>query len=164
MLMSKFLTLMPQVIIVLPVPEQSIENMSCARNVRMKLGFVKLNRVLFTPLIFSATGGMALFYKPLASLLSDKWDSNYVAVMGWVQRCLSFSLLRSAITYLRGSRSSKGSFGNSLGLVPIDLIQVESKVAIIHIHNNSFLWFLVYFFCAYYVTMCFCICNYIFHL
>jgi len=34
----------------------------------------------FTPLIFSATGGMAneatLFYKRLASLLSDKWDSK----------------------------------------------------------------------------------------
>ena len=37
----------------------------------------------FTPLIFSATGGMAneatMFYKHLASLLSDKWDSNYAA-------------------------------------------------------------------------------------
>ena len=32
----------------------------------------------FTPLIFSATGGMAdeasIFYKRLASLLSDKWN------------------------------------------------------------------------------------------
>ena len=40
----------------------------------------------FTPLIFSATEGMAaeatVFYKHLASLLSDKWDSNYAAVMG----------------------------------------------------------------------------------
>jgi len=86
----------------------------------------------FTPLIFSATGGMAneatLFYKRLASLLSDKWDSNYAAVMGWVRCCLSFSLLRSAIRCLRGSRSSKGSFGYPSGPMPIDLIQVESRL------------------------------------
>ena len=40
----------------------------------------------FTPLIFSATGGMAdeatVFYKCLASLLSNKWDTPYVAVIG----------------------------------------------------------------------------------
>ena len=58
----------------------------------------------FTPLIFSATGGMVneatVFYRRLASLLSDKWDTNYAAVM-WVWCCLSFSLLRSAIRCLR---------------------------------------------------------------
>ena len=39
----------------------------------------------FTPLIFSATGGMAdkahVFYRHLASLLSNKWNENYAAVM-----------------------------------------------------------------------------------
>ena len=67
----------------------------------------------FTLLIFSATGGMAneatVFYKRLASLLSDKWVTNYAAVMGWVRCCLSFSLLRYTIRCLRGSRSSKGA-------------------------------------------------------
>ena len=86
----------------------------------------------FTPLIFSATGGMAaeatIFYKRLASLLSDKWDSNYAAVMGWVRCCLSFSLLQSAIRCLRGSRSSRGCFGRSLGTAPIDLIQMETRL------------------------------------
>ena len=86
----------------------------------------------FTPLIFSATGVMAaeatIFYKRLASLLSDKWDSNYAAVMGWVRCCLSFSLLRSAIRCLRGSRSSRGCFGRSLGTAPIDLIQMETRL------------------------------------
>ena len=89
----------------------------------------------FTPLIFSATAGMAnkatMFYKRLASLLSDKWESNYAAVMGWIRCCLSFSLLRSAIRCLRGSRSSKGFFGHSLGSAPIDLIQVESRLPLI---------------------------------
>ena len=52
----------------------------------------------FTPLIFSAMGGMAdkahVFYKRLASLLSDEWNENYAAVMEWIRCCLSFSLLR----------------------------------------------------------------------
>ena len=86
----------------------------------------------FTPLVFSATGGMAaeatVFYKRLASLLSDKRDSNYAGVMGWVRCCLSFSLLRSAIRCLRGSRSSRGSFGRSLGTAPIDLVQMETRL------------------------------------
>jgi len=57
------------------------ESMNCVRNIHMKFAYVRLNRVLFTPLIFLATGGMAneatMFYKRLASLLLDKWDSNY---------------------------------------------------------------------------------------
>ena len=55
----------------------------------------------FTPLIFSATGGMAdeatVFYKHLASLLSNKWDTLYAAAMGWVRCYLSFPLLRSSM-------------------------------------------------------------------
>ena len=55
----------------------------------------------FTPLIFSATGGMAaeatVFYKHLASLLSDKWDFNYAAVMHGVGTVL-FVLLTSAVS------------------------------------------------------------------
>ena len=60
-------------VIVPPVPVPFTENMHCVRSFHMKLAYVKLNRV---PLIFSATGGMAnestMFYKRLASLLSDK--------------------------------------------------------------------------------------------
>ena len=86
----------------------------------------------FTPLIFSATGGMAaeatVFLQAPCLPLSDKWDSNYAAVMGWVRCCLSFSLLQSAIRCLRGSRSSRGSFGHSLGTTTIDLIQMETRL------------------------------------
>ena len=105
----------------------------------------------FTPLIFSATGGMAneatMFYKRLASLLSDKWDSNYAAVMGWIRYCLSFSLLRSAIRCLRmrGSRSSKGSFGHSLGSASIDLIQVESRLPSHQLSSNSYYYYFSFF-------------------
>jgi len=68
----------------------------------------------FTPLVFSAIGGMAdqavVFYKRLASLLSEKRNEHYAIVMGWIRCCLSFSLLRSAICCLHGSRSSAGKF------------------------------------------------------
>jgi len=77
----------------------------------------------------------ALFYKCLASLLSYEWDSNYA---GWVRCCLSFSLLRSAIRCLRGSRSSKGSFNNSLyRLSQYQLTSFKLSQNCHHLHNNS---------------------------
>ena len=55
----------------------------------------------FTPLIFSTTGGMAssttVFYQHLASLLANKWGNLYGNTMSWLNCCLVFSLLRSAI-------------------------------------------------------------------
>ena len=67
----------------------------------------------FTPLVFSATGGMAkqstTFYKRLASLLADKWEQPYSSTL----HCRIFSLLRSAIQCIRGSRSSRGHASSS---------------------------------------------------
>ena len=62
----------------------------------------------FTPIVFSATGGMgkqaSLFYKRLASLLSEKREeSSYNQMLNWLR---SFSLLLSAIQCIRGARSS----------------------------------------------------------
>ncbi len=66
----------------------------------------------FTPLVFSATGGMAneatAFYKRLASCLATKWDQSYSSTMSWLRCRLTFSLLRSAIQCIRGTRSSIG--------------------------------------------------------
>ncbi len=57
--------------------------------------------ILLTPLILSATGGMAkqstIFYKRLASLVAEKWDQPYSSTLYWLRVRLSFSLLRSAI-------------------------------------------------------------------
>ena len=51
----------------------------------------------FIPLVFSATGGMGheatIFYKRLASLLSEKWKECYASVLGWVRCRLSFDQL-----------------------------------------------------------------------
>ena len=66
----------------------------------------------FTPLVFSAAGGMGpittTFYKRLASLLSEKLHQSYNQTILWLRCSLSFSLLRSVIMCLRGARSSCG--------------------------------------------------------
>ena len=64
----------------------------------------------FTPLVLSATGGMAkeatVFYKRLAHRLSSKWDQPYNKTLFWLRSRITFSLLRSAIQCIRGARSS----------------------------------------------------------
>ena len=85
----------------------------------------------FTPLVFFATGGMAdqaiVFYKRLASLFSEKRNDHYAAVMGLIRCCLSFSLLlHSAITCLRGSRSSADRSICENPVAAVDLIRAET--------------------------------------
>ena len=85
----------------------------------------------FTPLVFSASGGMgheaSVFYKRLASLLSDKWNDPYATVLGWIRCRLSFCLLRSAIQCIRGARSSQGRYIKS---APVALVQSETQFLI----------------------------------
>ena len=61
-------------------------------------------------LIFSATGGLGkaahFTFCRLASLLSVKWDDHYNQVISWLRCHISFSLLRSAISCICGSRTS----------------------------------------------------------
>ena len=67
---------------------------------------------VFTPLVFSTTGGMgqeaATFYKRLADMHALKQQKPYSMVINWL-RCkgLSFAAVRSAILCIRGTRSSK---------------------------------------------------------
>ena len=115
-----------------PLPEQFIghKNMK-KRNYQARIREVEHGT--FTPLVFSATGGMSdeahVFYKHLASLLSDKWTEQYSAVMGWLRCCLSFSLLRSAIRCVRGSRSSIGTFTRPVLMTSVELIQAETGLS-----------------------------------
>ena len=85
----------------------------------------------FTPLVLSATGGMGseatTFFKRLASLLAEKWDSHYSSTLCWLRCRLSFSLLRSAIQAIRGARSSRGHAGVP-HITAIDLITSESRL------------------------------------
>jgi len=90
----------------------------------------------FTHLVFSGTGGMAdqaiVFYKCLASLLSEKRNEHYAVIMGWIRCCLSFSLLRSAIRCIRGSRSYAGRYEREKPLTAVNLVQAETGLAPLH--------------------------------
>ena len=62
----------------------------------------------FTPLVFSTTGGMGpeceRFHKEVAKRLSEKRSEPYSQTMSYIRSRISFSLLRSALMCLRGSR------------------------------------------------------------
>ena len=63
---------------------------------------------VFTPLVFSTTGGQGkettIAYKRLAELLAAKRKSEYSITLAWMRCSLSFALIRSAVTAIRGSR------------------------------------------------------------
>ena len=69
-----------------------------------------------------------VFYRRLAALISEKQQQSYGMTMGWICCCLSFSLLRSAITCLRGFRSSYHRPASPSDL-PIDVITREGRVS-----------------------------------
>ena len=71
---------------------------------------LQVERASFSPLVLSATGGMApvatTFYCRIASMLSEKQHTPYSKTMQWIRCKLSFGLLRSTILCIRGSRST----------------------------------------------------------
>ena len=81
----------------------------------------------FTPLVFSATCGLGpeadTCYKRLATLLCAKWNNSYNSTLRWLRCRLSFSLLRSAIQSIPGSRSSPTCCPN---FISVDLVNRET--------------------------------------
>ena len=65
----------------------------------------------FTPLIFTTTGGMSkecmTFHSRLAQLICTKKGEHYHTTVASIRAKTSFSLLRSSLVCLRGSRTSK---------------------------------------------------------
>ena len=108
----------------------------------------------FSPLIFSSTGGMGqeatIFYKRLASMLSEKWDQHLSITMGWLRSILSFSLLHSAVQFNRGACSTQGRLVfQSHHLQQLDVIHIESKFDTNCLHISIF-------YCFYFLTL-FCL-------
>ena len=62
----------------------------------------------FTPLVFSANGGMGheckKFYSVLAEMIILKRKQEYCIKMSWLRKKNSFSLMRSISLCIRGSR------------------------------------------------------------
>ena len=63
----------------------------------------------FTPLVFTTSGGMGAraqcFYARLAEVMAEKKQQPRSSVVAWMRCRLSFSLLRSALVCLRGTRT-----------------------------------------------------------
>ena len=122
---SGFSTLMPLPTSRATSPQHTENTMKRAYEQRIR----EVEHASFTPLIFSASGGMAreatTFYKRLASLLSTKGEQLYSSTMAWLRCLLSFSLLRPAIQSIRGARSSIGH-PISNNSAPSDLINSEA--------------------------------------
>ena len=61
----------------------------------------EVEHATFSPLVISATGGLAreanTFYKRLTSMLASKWDHTYSSILRWLCCHLAFSLLCSSI-------------------------------------------------------------------
>ena len=62
----------------------------------------------FTPLVFGTNGGFGkecdLFIKKLAEKMALKSDESYASVITWLRTDLSFCILKSVNTCVRGSR------------------------------------------------------------
>ena len=48
----------------------------------------------------------SVFYKRLASLLSNKRETTYSTMMNWLRCTITFFLLRSAVQCIRGAHSA----------------------------------------------------------
>ena len=92
----------------------------------------------FTPLIFTCLGGMSVecnrFYKRLAEILSEKRDTPYNDTINWIKTKISFSLLRTTILCIRGSRSLRKT--GSSPIEPVATTDIE--VAVNEARLNSF--------------------------
>ena len=83
----------------------------------------------FTPLVFGTNGGMGKecehFLSTLANKISEKDDEKYSQTISWIRTRLSFEILRSAITCVRGSRSPFKKKNQEIG--DFELMNVESN-------------------------------------
>ena len=107
----------------------------------------------FTPIVMSATGGMARecskFYSRLSEMIAEKRDQPYSVITSWIRRKISFSLIRSIGMCIRGSRSVTPS-NDLLTLTTNDPVvsQVISNIVLVSIceHFPLFSFFCFFFF------------------
>ena len=85
----------------------------------------------FTPLVFTSSGGMAplaiKFYSTLAQQLAEKRQQPSSCITAWLRCRLSFSLLRSAILCLRGTRTKPPAY-TMVGDLDIQETVIDSRI------------------------------------
>jgi len=81
-------------------------------------------------MVVYSSGGMGkaatIVYKRFANLLSIQHNIPYPTLMGWLRCTLNFSLLKSSIMCVRGSRSHSG---HPVSHAPADLVLAEFRVS-----------------------------------
>lgn len=84
----------------------------------------------FTPLVFSCFGGMSRecsrFYSHAADLIAEKRKLSKSIVSAWIKTRLNFSLIRSMLLCVRGTRSMYEKTHNLDG--DIELAVQESRI------------------------------------
>ena len=69
---------------------------------------INVEQVSFTPLVFTITGGMSRntrkFFSRLGEMMADSRNQPRSIIQSWMRCRISFSLLRSAILCIRGTR------------------------------------------------------------
>ena len=92
----------------------------------------------FTPLVFTTSGGMGpkakCFYSRLANVMAEKKHQPRNHIVAWMRCRLSFSLLRSALLCLRGTRYSSNTHTDTSSL-DYEATVVESGLRV-----DSALW------------------------
>ena len=72
---------------------------------------LEVEQASFTPLVFTTTGGMGReylrYHSRLPQLISIEKGEDYAKTLTRIRGKVSFSILRSALFYLRGSRSNR---------------------------------------------------------
>ena len=87
---------------------------------------INVEKATFIPLIFSTHGGMGdecrTVMKRIATKIADKRGERYSAILNHITTRLRFSLLRSVLLMLRGSRGQKINEGKGLDSICFNMI------------------------------------------
>lgn len=92
----------------------------------------QIERGTFTPLIFGATGGTSrecsIFLSKLAEKISVKQNCRKSDVISGIRRKISFTLIRSVVTCLRGERASRTFTPDQVALKDQKLKEVLTSI------------------------------------
>ncbi len=92
---------------------------------------IEVDHGTFSPLVCASTGSVdeefAVVLKVLAHKVAAKTNQRYAHVIGLLRCELSFSLMRSAIRMLRGSRRLRRGHGVNW-CKPVDVTVAEARI------------------------------------
>jgi len=93
---------------------------------------LEVEQASFTPLVFTTAGGMGReclrYHSRHAERISVEKGEDYAKTLTWLRGKVSFSILRSALLYLRGSRSNRRRTNNVKDIdVDVELARSNAK-------------------------------------